>query len=51
MKKGDLVVFRGAVCIIDQKVEPFCWWISLRLPEGNRLAVHRHAVRLIDEDR
>ncbi len=51
MKKGDLVMFRGLVCIIDTEVQSTCWWISLRLPEGNRLAVHKHAVRLLDESR
>ncbi len=51
MKKGDLVVFREEVCIIDRPVSPTLWWISLILPEGVRLVVHKKAVRLINESR
>ena len=51
MKRGDLVVFRRAVCIIANPVSPTLWWICLILPQGMRLVVHKEAVRLIDEDR
>tara|TARA_E500000331_G_scaffold274027_1_gene266088 strand:+ start:19 stop:204 length:186 start_codon:yes stop_codon:yes gene_type:complete len=51
MKVGDLVVFRKKVCIVDQEVQPYIWWISLLLPEGVRLVVHKKAVRLLDESR
>ncbi len=51
MKVGDLVVFRDMVCIVDQEVQPYIWWISLLLPEGVRLVVHKKAVRLLYESR
>jgi hypothetical protein len=51
MKVGDLVVFRKKVCIVDQEVQPYIWWISLLLPEGVRLVVHKKAVKLLDESR
>lgn len=49
MKKGDLVLLGNRVCIVKSEVNAF--WITLLLPRGTKVTVHRNAVRLLDESR
>ena len=45
MKKGDLVLLGNRVCIVKEIVN--AWWITLMLPKGTKVTVHKKAARLI----